>query len=246
MSPRFCNPVWTRMVNTHDKQHCVEELTTVRSDTAGSKSASSSVTVDPLEELSSAFGNVRNPKFLVCIESAQCPGFRLFEHVLCIPKHSLQQRRVGQKVCIVDRVQLCLFNMSVCFVQLAFPKKQDCQGEMNPGQLRVGVEGGCNREGYLVIVNGLIRVAPFVIYIAKSTMTYTDPKFLVFLWEDIDPAGCSFLCGVELSILTQQMGKVDQIPCLTYCTAKPFEDSRCFLGLLCPFFAEAHDPVYIR
>jgi len=146
-----------------------------------SESILPSFTVDLPEELSSFFHTVRSPKLLEYTEKAQCLRFRLFNHVLLIPKSSLQPRRASQKVCVVNRVRPGLFNMSVCVVEPAFPGKQACQEGMNPEQLLVGVEGRSNHEGYFEMVNGLLRVALSVIYFAKSTVTCADPKSITFL-----------------------------------------------------------------
>jgi len=66
--------------------------------------------------------------------------------MLFIPKLSLQPGRTSQKVCIVGRVRLGLFNMGVCVVEPALVGKQDRQEEMSPEQLLVEVERGRNPE----------------------------------------------------------------------------------------------------
>ena len=96
-------------------------------------------------------------------------------------KRSLQIHRASQVVCVVDRVRLGLFNMSVCIIELAFPGKQARQGEMGPKQLIDQVKRGCNSGGYLEMVNGFLYLVPGAIYIAKNAVTSADQNLLAFL-----------------------------------------------------------------
>ena len=90
---------------------------------ARSETIFSSVMVDLPEEFSGVFYIIRGPELLEHAKSAQCLRSRLFEHMLSIPKSSLQPRRASQKICVIDRVQLGLFNMSMCVVEPSFPGK---------------------------------------------------------------------------------------------------------------------------
>jgi hypothetical protein len=75
---------------------------------------------------------------------------------------------------------------------------------MNPKQLIVPVERGCDSEGYLEMVDSLLRLALGAIYIAKNTVTLADLKLFAFLRKEINRAGCGLFCGVELIVRTQR------------------------------------------
>jgi hypothetical protein len=79
-------------------------------------------------------------------------------------------------------------------------------------------------EGYLEMVNRLLRIALGGIYIAKNTVTFAEPKLFAFLREKIDCAGCGFFCGVELFVIKQHVSEADQTLCLIRRITKPFKD----------------------
>ena len=143
-------------------------------------------------------------------------------------------------VCFVDRVRLGVFNVSMRIVEPAFLGKQIRQRVTDPEQLVMPVERGCDSKGCLEMVNGLRCLTLGIIYVTKGTMTMADQILFIFFGEEIDRAGCGFLCGVELLVLIQRPSEAVQTPCLIDCVPEPFVNSRCFSRLLYPFLIEAH------
>ena len=88
---------------------------------------------------------------------------------------------------------------------------------MNQKQLIVPVKGGCSSEGYLEMVNSLLRLALGAIYTAKDVVTSGDLKLLAFLREETDRAEYDFSCGVELSVIAQRPSEVDQTLIVSPC-----------------------------
>ena len=103
---------------------------------------------------------------------------------------------------------------------------------MNPKQLTDHVERGCNSEGYLEMVNGLLILALGVVYISKNTVNETDPKLIVFLREETDRTGCGFLYDIELFVIVKQLSEVNQTRCLFPRITKSFENFRRLFRLL--------------
>ena len=71
--------------------------------------------------------------------------------------------------------------MSLCVVELAFAEKHPRQAEINPKQLNLPVEGSCNSEGCLQIVNGFLRLVLGMAYTAKKTMSFAGVKLIAVL-----------------------------------------------------------------
>ena len=55
---------------------------------------------------------------------------------------------------------------------------------MNPKQLCVPSERGCDLEGYLEMVNGLLYFTFGVIYTAKGSVTLASQRFLALVREE--------------------------------------------------------------
>ena len=68
---------------------------------------------------------------------------------------------------------------------------------MKPKQGLVSIERGCNSEGYLEMVNRLLRIALGVIYLAESAVRFADPKLFAFLREKINRAECGLFFDVR-------------------------------------------------
>ena len=73
---------------------------------------------------------------------------------------------------------------------------------MNPKQVIVPVERRRDFESYLEMVNGSLSLALGLVYLAKNTMGFADWICVAFLWDEIDDAGGSLFCGVELFVVT--------------------------------------------
>ena len=157
-------------------------------------------------------------------------GLCLFENALAIPKSGLQPHRTSQDVWVVDHVQLGAFDVSLCVVELAFPSKQLRQGVVNPERMIAQIEKGCNFEGYLEMVGGLLLVVLETIYVAKNSVAPADLKLLAFLWEINRTA-----CGVGLSVVIQRPSEVDQTPRLFCRITKPFRILDASLACCIPF-----------
>lgn len=72
----------------------------------------------------------------------------------------------------------------------------------------VPIETGRDFEGHFEVVDGLFPLTLGTIYIAKDKMSSAGLKFLSFLWKEFDGAVGGVFCGIELSVRTQQSGKV--------------------------------------
>jgi len=121
--------------------------------------------LDPLEESSAPLQNLRSPELLIDIGSTRSLRPRLFEPVLLGPNPSPQLHRATQFVCVVDRVRLGLFDVSVRVLEPAFIEKQVRQVVMNPKRATVRPERGRNSESNLVMGNGLLPLALGMIYV---------------------------------------------------------------------------------
>ena len=108
-----------------------------------------------------------------------------------------------------------MFNMGARVVEPASPRNN-----LRQGKLTIPVERECDPECDLEMENGLLRLVPGMIYIAE---TLGDLSLLAFLLEEINRAGCGFLCGVKLFDIMHQPSKVDQTLCLSHCATEPFE-----------------------
>ena len=64
------------------------------------------------------------------------------------------------------------------------------------------------------MTNGLLQLAFTLVYFAKNTMNFANPKFFALLRKKIDRTQSDFLRGVELSVAAQQRAEVDQRICL--------------------------------
>jgi hypothetical protein len=73
------------------------------------------------------------------------------------------------------------FDVSLCIVEPAFIEKQPRQAVMSQKQFIVPVEGGCNTESYLEMVDSLICVALGTMYMAKNTVRFADMSLLAFV-----------------------------------------------------------------
>ena len=80
-----------------------------------------------LEEASAALRTPRSPEVLVGLGRAPNPGCSIFEPVLLTPNPGLDLGQTTQVGCVVDGVQLVLFYMGICFVELASIPKQNRQ-----------------------------------------------------------------------------------------------------------------------
>ena len=197
-APYFGAPNLERKVNGCRKSQDLRELT------IGSRLTRANRPVQllfyALEELSTPLQMRRSPKPLINIGRAQNLRSRLFEPVLVVPNLSLQFHRPTQLVCVVNRVRLGAIDVSLCVVEPAFVEKQPSQGMVDPKQAILPAERGCDSEGYLVMVNGLPRLALGLIYIAKRVMRLAEQKLMICLREEINCAGCGFFGGVELLV----------------------------------------------
>ena len=111
------------------------------------------------EEDSAALRVLRSPGLLINVGSVQSLRLCPFEYALLIPKPGLQLHCAAQIVRAVGRVRLSASNVSVCVAELVFAKKQLRQGVVDPKQVIVPVERGCDPEGYLEVVDGLLCFA---------------------------------------------------------------------------------------
>ena len=102
------------------------------------------------EELSAVLHVRRGPKLAVNFGRAQSLGPRVFKPVLPVQNMGLQARHTTQKVYVIDRVRLGVFEVRLRVVEPPFSAKQDRQFPMNPKQEIVPVESGGDSEGYLV------------------------------------------------------------------------------------------------
>ena len=59
-------------------------------------------------------------KLLVNISSTQSLGLRLFEPVLLVQNPSLHLHRISLVACVIDRVRLGAFDVSLCVIEPAF------------------------------------------------------------------------------------------------------------------------------
>lgn len=84
------------------------------------------------EELSTVLHTLHNPNLPINVDSAQCFRLCLLKPGLSIPNSSLQLHCAAQRIWVIDRVQLGMFNMSVCLVKPLFTESQPRQGVMNP------------------------------------------------------------------------------------------------------------------
>ena len=89
---------------------------------------SSPSSIDLLEGLSSDLCIMRGPELLEYIEGVQRLGPRFFKPALLIPNPSLLMHRETQKVRVVDRVRLGMFNVRLCLLELSFVEKQPYPG----------------------------------------------------------------------------------------------------------------------
>ena len=64
---------------------------------------------------------------------------------------------------------------------------------MNPEQLIVPAERGCDREGGLVTVDSFVSIAFGTIYVDKKMLRPTGQKLLAILWEENDHLKRGFL-----------------------------------------------------
>ena len=58
---------------------------------------------------------------------------------------------------------------------------------MNPKQVIVSVEKGCESEGYLQMMNRLLLLVLGLIYLAEKSMRFADRGLFAFLREEIGP-----------------------------------------------------------
>ena len=94
-----------------------------------------------------------------------------------MPQPSLQQWCASKKVCVVYHVNmLCTFGVNACAAEFALLRKHLCQREICPKQLVDRVERGGNSQNYLLMVNGLFRLASVSIYSAENTMSLASQK----------------------------------------------------------------------
>ena len=118
------------------------------------------------EELSTAFHILCHPKPVENIDCTLSLRLSLPKPTLPVPNLGLQLYRTTQVVCVIDHVQLGVFEMSLCVAEPAFIAKQLRQFTMNPKQVVVPIKRGSNSEGYLKMVNGLPYPPPGSIYLA--------------------------------------------------------------------------------
>ena len=92
-------------------------------------------------------------------------------------------------------------------------------------------------KGHLEMANRLVHLALGLIYIAESTVSPPDTKFLAFLWKKNYCARSSPPRGVE---------EADRKICLCSHVTKLFEKSGCFSCLRYPFLVQAYSPIRVR
>ena len=126
--------------------------------------------------------------------------------MLSIPYQSLQLHRLSQKVCVivVDRVRLCVFNVSVRVIKPSFVEKQLRQGGINQNQCIEFVEKGYGSKGHPAMVNRPPDPVLESTYSANNSSTNPDQRSPTFLREDIDRAGYGFFCGVKLVVAKER------------------------------------------
>ena len=140
---------------------------------------------------------------------------------------------------MIDRIQLGQFGVSVGVLEPPFLERQLPPGVMNPKQLRVPVERGRDFEGYLKMVSGLLPLTLAMIYLPKNTMRSADQILMALLRDEVDRAGCGFLCRVELLVRVQCPSEAIQTLCLCHSVTELFKDFRCFLRQFYPFLVKA-------
>ena len=72
---------------------------------------------------------------------------------------------------------------------------------MIPKQFVVPVEGGCDSDGRLQMLNGILSLALDPMNIAEKTMRKTDPVFSALVQKEFECVGGSFFRGAKLSIV---------------------------------------------
>ena len=113
-------------------------------------------------------------KDLDCVQSLEYCFLKL---VLSIINPSLQLDPQAYPLCIVGCVQLGLFDVSECIVNLVFLEVQKRQEVMSQKRLIVPFEAGPVIKDRLEMVNGLLSFTLVTTYIAKSEMRFTDQIF---------------------------------------------------------------------
>jgi len=78
----------------------------------------------------------------------------------------------------------------------------------------VPTERDRNFDGYLEMMNSLLRLAIGLVYHAERKMGLAGVKFFTFLWEEIGNEGCDFFCDIKLFVLIQQPSEFGRIICL--------------------------------
>src|ERR1700753_1970625 len=116
-------------------------------------------------------------------------------------------------------------------VKFVFIAIQLGQGEMNPTQLNIPVESGCNSEGRLEMANRLLPLVLGIIYLAKKPMRYADLKFLPFLGEELNCTRRSFFRRAKLTVAVKRPSECNQGVSVFPRVTKPFKDFHCFLRL---------------
>ena len=100
---------------------------------------------------------------------------------------------------------------------------------MNPKQLVVPVEGGCDSESRLQMLNSFPSLALGPINVTEKVMRSADPIFPALVQKEFDCAGGSFFRGAKLSTIKQRPTKVIPALSLTLCIAKSFVNLQCSL-----------------
>jgi hypothetical protein len=129
--------------------------------------------------------------------------------------------------------------MNLCLVKFSLVEKQRCQGVGNPEQLFDPTERGCDPEGHLQIVDGLLCLARGPVNETEDMVTVAEIVLVAFLQEQIDRAGCGSLCGAELPVTIQHPSKVVQTLCLPRHVTESFVNLQRFFCLLHPFLLKA-------
>jgi hypothetical protein len=87
--------------------------------------------------------------------------------VLSAPNPSLQQACETHVEWVVNGMRLGLFDVDLCFAEPALVRTQDRKGMINPKQLIVPIGVGCDSEGRLEMVDGLLSFALETVYLRQ-------------------------------------------------------------------------------
>ena len=186
----------------------------------------------------------RSSECLEDLDRAQSFGFSIVKPELPVPNLSLNSHSTTRVVCVMNSVWPCLFDVGICIVERVFIDKQPRQVVMIPKQLiAMPVEGSCDPNSRLEMVNRPLPLSPGTIYRAESPMKSTEGVFFAFFWEEIDRVRCGVFCVVQLSPGKEQTSKDVQTLGLLNRVPESFVNFQRFLQLLYPFIMESQPSI---